>query len=266
LDKFNSIIKEVWRDIDGDGVMGPEDFYGYATQNDLYVGFIFGAGEGFADKDEADMPVVRPLTEKFSNMIDKIAEIMENKNATINSSDFPELYSDGIWYGNKAFIEDRALFFGTMASMFKTLNAQMQSDFGILPMPKYDESQEHYNTYLYSGATSISVPNNLSEDELFFTGFVLEAMAAESRKLVVPAFYDVTMKIKYARDDESSQMLDIIFERRSCDLIYVNDFGGFYSGMVWDVLKKENYNLASFYESRSISTQKAIDAYVEKFN
>jgi hypothetical protein len=43
-------------------------------------------------------------------------------------------------------------------------------------------------------------------------GAIMEAMSAESRKTVVPAFYEIALKTKYARDEESAEMIDIIRE------------------------------------------------------
>ena len=41
-------------------------------------------------------------------------------------------------------------------------------------------------------------------------GAVLEVLSRESAKNVVPAYYETALKVKYARDDQSSKMLDII--------------------------------------------------------
>ena len=45
-------------------------------------------------------------------------------------------------------------------------------------------------------------------------------------KRVIPAYYDVQLKTKIARDDESSEMLDIIFAGRKYDLGSIYDWGG----------------------------------------
>ena len=46
------------------------------------------------------------------------------------------------------------------------------------------------------------------------TGIITEALSAESYKRVIPAYYETALKTKYARDDESVQMLDMIANSR----------------------------------------------------
>ena len=50
------------------------------------------------------------------------------------------------------------------------------------------------------------------------TGAILEALNCESANYVVPAYYDITLKTKTSRDEESAAMLDLIFENRVVDL------------------------------------------------
>lgn len=42
-------------------------------------------------------------------------------------------------------------------------------------------------------------------------------MACESRKSVIPAYYEVALKVKFTRDEESAKMLDLAFENRVFD-------------------------------------------------
>ena len=61
----------------------------------------------------------------------------------------------------------------------------------------------------------MSVPKTNSDLER--TGIILEALARESSDTVIPAYYDVTLKNKLLRDDDSVKMLDIIFGNRKLD-------------------------------------------------
>ena len=47
---------------------------------------------------------------------------------------------------------------------------------------------------------------------------MLEALACEYASNVVPAYYEIALKTKAARDEESQGMLDIIFNNRVIDL------------------------------------------------
>lgn len=90
----------------------------------------------------------------------------------------------------------------------------MDANFGIIPYPKYDEAQENYLSRI-EGCELTGVPVTADPE---FVSVVLEALASDSAKNVVPAYYDVALKTKYTRDEESAEMLDVIFQNRVFDL------------------------------------------------
>ena len=63
--------------------------------------------------------------------------------------------------------------------------------------------------------------------DLEFVGIVTELMSAKSYEMVRPAVYDVALKTKIARDDESAEMLDIILDSMIFEFtnIYACAFG-----------------------------------------
>ena len=139
----------------------------------------------------------------------------------------------------------------------------MESNFGIVPIPKYDENQENYHS-LVNPFTGVLLGVPKSADDLERVSIILEALAAESKYTLQPAYYDVVLQRKYVRDDESSEMLDIIFGSR------VYDIGGFYSfgNITVDfntLVSKYDTNIMSYYEKRIGQMEKAIDKIVGIF-
>ena len=49
-------------------------------------------------------------------------------------------------------------------------------------------------------------------------GTLISAIAEQSMHTVTPAYYDVQLKYRDSRDDESGEMLDLIFDSRTFDL------------------------------------------------
>jgi hypothetical protein len=86
-------------------------------------------------------------------------------------------------------------------------------------MPKYDENQEKYYTFLHDQFTSIGITSVLAKDteRVQMLGAVLEAMALESYKTVVPTYYEVALKGRYLEDSDSWRMLDMIYENVKVD-------------------------------------------------
>jgi hypothetical protein len=88
----------------------------------------------------------------------------------------------------------------------------MEIDFGILPLPWFDEHQREWrHSVTTTSGQVLAVPNVHYGDALDRIGFMLEAVAAESRYTTIPAHHDIQLQAKLLRDDESSEMLDIIF-------------------------------------------------------
>ena len=84
-----------------------------------------------------------------------------------------------------------------------------------MPYPKYDEAQKDYYSRI-EGCEQTCIPTTNVAD-LEMTGVVLEAMASDSAQHLVPAFYDVMLKSKHTRDNESEEMLEIVFGNRIFD-------------------------------------------------
>jgi len=140
----------------------------------------------------------------------------------------------------------------------------MESDFGIVPLPKYDEAQDKYYSLVnsYTGAL-LGVPK--SAENLDRVSIILEALSAESRYTLQPAYYDITLQRKYARDEESEAMLDIIFGSRVYDIGSTYEFGGVWAASRDTLSAKRSRDIMSMYEKISAKAQKDIDKVVAIF-
>ena len=101
-----------------------------------------------------------------------------------------------------------------MGSLIGAMNdemREMQSDYGILPYPKYDEAQAEYRTFMANGTVLVGIPRTVSEDRMLEeVSAVVECLASESYRYVSVAFFETALKGVYSRDDMDSQMIDII--------------------------------------------------------
>jgi len=141
-----------------------------------------------------------------------IFTIFNDENATMLSQQHPEWKTGNPTY----FTEDRALFRIEQIYGIKQIR-EMESDFGMLPAPKYDEAQEQYSSYVHPGqSNSICIP--VTNTRLELTGALLEDGSYKSFEKIRPAFYDVTLKGRIARDEDTTEMLDIIFATLNPDL------------------------------------------------
>nr|MBQ4319865.1 extracellular solute-binding protein [Clostridia bacterium] len=257
LDTFNEIAALVSTDLNGDGKMSDlEDQWGFQTEIDNVLLMFLGAGGRQAELDSSGRPVSTLFSEKVNSIVNKVHEIQSapySLNATTISSNYDDVWSEVM---DKNFTEGRALF--SIAGLNRvSLFRSMEVDFGILPIPKYDEAQENYCCPIdYICASYIAVPATADNTER--TGIIIEALSCESMYVLTPAFYDITLEGKALRDNESSAMLDLIFANRVFDLgAYFNwgqVSGVFYESETFasELASKENTILSDINETIKI--------------
>ena len=94
--------------------------------------------------------------------------------------------------------------------------------------------------------------------------FLLEAMGYYNSTEVIPLYYETTLKSKRLLDEESEEMLDIIFSDRIVDLANVFSWDEciqYYNRLVYG----NNNGVVSYMESRREIMQSEMDATIELF-
>jgi hypothetical protein len=214
LDKMFNMARVAAADLDGDSVLSSADRFGFATPplgvNNLTLGI--GAGVHIVDKDANDLPVLVFESEKTFNIMQAVNEFLGSDSVWRGGDIFIGAGSTDTIDGHElAFSEGRILFLATQMLSVENMRGT-DADFGILPLPWFDENQREWRHSVdYFWGKALAVPNIHDGDTLDRIGFMLEAVAAESKYTVIPAHYDIQLQGQFLRDEESSEMLDIIF-------------------------------------------------------
>ncbi|MCL2098856.1 MAG: hypothetical protein FWH24_00275 [Oscillospiraceae bacterium] len=254
IDYVNDIVKQVHTDINGDGVMDDQDLYGFTS--DFYsaaITYQYALDNPVTRKDEHDIPQLDFYTPKMVLIVEKVYNLFfENEGALVGTWGV----SGPIWN------EGRAMFLNGLFWSAEDMRTS-DIDYGILPYPKFDESQEQYYT-MSDGAHSImTVPTTISDPER--TGIIIEALNAESYKRVIPPYYEIALKVKYTRDDESVQVLDMILEGRYFDFGYIYDGWKGAAFLLQDLLSSQRRDFASLYERREAAAQRHYQTIIDKY-
>lgn len=259
IDRMTEFAKQAAKDLDGDGVMGEKDQWGNIGEPLNTYAFMVGCGVAAVKKVD-DIPVFDVKNEHFYDAFTKAVNLNRDNKVTMFSDNFKaaDVWADII---DPAFTEGRVLF-NTAGLVRVTVFRAMETDFGILPLPKYDESQKEYNSMVSIGcANSIAIPATADAERC---GAVIEALSAEGYYTLTPAYYDIVLKTKNARDDASSEMLDIIFDNRIFDIAYMFDWGGIIGSI--NGLKTDG-KISSTIDSKLKAAEKALEktltAYAE---
>lgn len=264
FDKLIELGKKVSQDLNGDSKYDQNDVFGIVADDDPVFMLFNGGGGRHITKDAEGYPQLSFENEYNFTMIKYYLEnIMYDEQLTYNSS-----FNDTIKNCVDMFIDNQGLF------LFKYINTSvrlrnMETDFGILPIPKYQSSQDSYGCAVsVFGTNLISVP--ISAKDLEKIGIILEALSAESTYTVMPALYDVVLKDKFTRDVESTDMLDIIFASRVYDVgdyyglanfpdnfLRITGKAGHLTGI------QQTSDIASFYTKREKALVKALDELIK---
>ncbi|MHB1153335.1 MAG: hypothetical protein ACYCWE_06205 [Eubacteriales bacterium] len=248
LDTMKQYITLATSDLDGDGKMGPEDRYGMTSfdWNVFGTSTLAGCGEYTVQKDENDIPYLSWETQGF-------IDIMEDVNALFNDVN---VLSKVTRFNADAFINSRAMFMTGYFFAFANLS-EMDDDYGVVPPPKRNESQDAYYAETYD-AMYATIP--LSATDLSFSGAVLEALSCEGYNNVIDAYVEVTLKYKKSRDEETINMIGKCVDARVIDIgvNYLYDFAG-YDVLYTRVVSAKSFNLASYIASVAEKAEARLD-------
>lgn len=266
FDVFNTYATQAVLDVNGDGLMDENDNYGYTTHwNSATLNWSFAFDVRYIVKNEEGVPTLLPQSEKMADIVSKLYDFYYNGNRTLYMTDalvsklgYPshDLAVAG------TFEKNQTLFAALRIYVIDNLR-DMEDPFAIIPFPKYNEAQAGYYTHVDGHAPLMILPKTLQETDK--AGIVLESLAYYSHEYVVPAVYEIVLQNKYARDESSAHMLDLILDGRVYTFGYIYDD---YKGMQWTIRemlqnKKEDY--ASYYATKLGSAQAQLEKIINSY-
>lgn len=260
LDKFNELALNASSDMDGDGKYGNKDRYGYlSSPKHVLPAFWIGAGAISIKKNNDDLPYFSLSgDEHFINVIQKIFESVHDNNVWFKNTEGANVSTATM----NMFKNGQSLFSHSTFYFVEKMR-DMETDFGIIPYPKYDENQQtYYSRVNFFDTFTVPVTNQ----NLEYTSIIIEALASASAKSVIPVYYDIALKSKISRDSDSEEMLDIIFKNRTMDLgdtVYTDQVR---DGVFSSMFSNNNRNLVSKLESMENVTMKAINKTIDAFD
>ena len=159
---------------------------------------FYGANLCFVDKDATDMPKLSDSWngEKANALTDKFGNFCKT-NSALNTKD-----------DKKLFAGSSSLFIINSLDLAMNQLADAGVEFGIVPIPKYDEAQDNYATTLNYKYTLYMISTGTDIREV--ASYTLEALASQGYRTVTPDLYEKAMKLRYTTDETSQKMIDYI--------------------------------------------------------
>ncbi len=199
LDKLIELSAAVAQDVDQNGKYDDSDILGFRIYDQNHIsGFIASTELDMCEKDGAG-------EWNFDMSSERNATIIEKLNTLIYQTDGS--YMNHISDCNK-FANGEVLFITAQFDDAVSQLRDMKDEYGILPYPKLDKSQETYWSNARTTHNAFSMPMTCGDSDM--AGAVMEALSASNYKSVTPAYFEVALKTKFSADEESAKMYDII--------------------------------------------------------
>lgn len=258
IDAMIAMGKGISADLDGNGVYDKNDRYAAIIWDDTMMGIINAIGEKCTTvKSDGTLELtlyndrVLSMFEKYRDAYYDDAQAYAYQRVSYDITDPVNMFSN-----------DQALFFMQLLDLV-TYFRDMKTDFGILPLPKLEESQDRYYSTIGSWHSVFLCVPSIQEDAER-TGIILESLAAESYNTVTPAYYEKTLVGKYIRDEESEAMVDIILSSHVYDLGWFYQIGKYCDEVLYLWWYKRD-DFTSMYEKHLKSAQKDLVKINEAF-
>ena len=260
-DKLYELSSGAYNDVNGDGAKDTGDIYGLLWsqgKNEELSHWFMGCDLDMYELQDGALTITMN-NDRTVSAIESIYRLMnENEGSVSASGSLPNttpLFSDG-----------HALFFlqrlGTSAS--ERLR-EMEQEYGILPVPKLDEAQKEYISYVHDSGSVLGVPKHVGDDMFAVVGATLEALCGEAHRTYIDAFLETALKMKYSRDALSGQCIDIVMNglRKNTLMEYSGYTASIIGNCLYSPAKNNPGSFASTFRKVGPAAQKQWDKAVE---
>ena len=250
FEKLTTMAKNVTQDLDGDGVISVDhDLYGISMHSNPIRALTNAFAIDYTTRDADGLPQLALFGDRLVNAYDMVKEACHSQYWYYEANNYTP------------FMEDRTLFYFDVFAACNGLRS-MESAFCVVPMPKYDEAQEAYRTETVDSVSTLYVPTTVQNTEL--CGMTLECLNYESWKNVVPAYFEKALQTKYARDEGSQEMMEIVRDSIYYDFGYV--FAGVIDGIAGTMAGViDGTDVASAWQRNEKSHQKKLERILKYF-
>ncbi len=265
IDKLMEVAKVTASDLNNDGKFDMDDQLGYVSHDYNHPkGFMYSMNAPVFSKQADGNWIFDFGSEHDFNVAEKCYELKTNTTGVYFFDSTNAIESSVNDYNriSAKFCNDEIFIISAEMDDVVSQFRSMKSNYGILPYPKYDEAQESYYTASRNTHNAFSMPITCANPEM--AGAVLEALSASNYEKVLPTYFEVALKTKYASDNQTAKVFDIIHDSM------VLDFGYVYGNALSDVTNAiveaifgSTKTLASQIKSNEKKAIKAYEGYVE---
>lgn len=255
LDKMNEVIRSVGQDLNGDGNIDIDnDQFGLGAPAGFFFMFQSAAGQPTTVRDADNIPQLAINTTKMVTIVEKVYNFSHGYEYSYIVENVPV----------NPFVQGHMLLYTNLINTATSNEFRdMEDDFGIIPFPKYDSEQKEYYSHASAHSSLLGIPITTPDTDR--AGLLLEAFVYEGYNTIRPALYDIALKVKTTRDDDSAEMIDIVLQGRTGDFADIYDEWGLVYTLDHLVGRGKKTDFASYYASNENATLTRLSKAVEVF-
>lgn len=267
LEKQREMLGEIYVDTDGNGLREPGDEFGLGTANVVTVDAYTSSFDlHMIEYDDNRTPYLAVDQERFVDAIEGIYSLLYETEGVYT---YDEIFKEPGNYEHyelaNQFSKNKFVFMTNwLYAAEQDWLRNMEAEYGVIPYPKFREDQNDYYTFIHDQISGVAILSNCKNPEI--AGAVLESMAYLGKKLVIPAYYDIALKGKYSRDEETREMLDLIRTSLKLDggWIYMDKVGDL-AQQTRNIIRARENNFVSAYMSKKQTYELNIEAFIAQY-
>lgn len=254
LDKLASMTAGLYRD-NGDGKRNNLDIFGYTgTWNSVGSGML-QAGDIFVmSKNSEDEFELGLYDERLVDWSEKIYNWTRDDSTWVWPYGAPDDQVTNFASGQGYFTG------GALGTAYLDTDIRV----GILPMPKYDVSQENYRHVNWGN--SLVVPTTVKDQKM--VGEVLELMCFYTSTTVLEKFYDEVLQLRVSEAPDDRDMVVLVYDTAVFDPAITFSDG---NTQLWNLIHilyacgtSPDFNIASYYQTNAKGAAKWLSNMMRK--
>ena len=271
IDLYYEMCRQVSKP-DENGAWGFNATYGNLSHSYGATVMMNGCNIATVQKNENDELYINVMEQPAISAFDKVYELMSDGQNTQRAELIAgQSVSNPSKYGfaelEEMFVNGRGLFYNTTSTSVSILkSANLDFEFGVLPIPKFDKNQESYcctvNRYQ---STALAIPTTVPTSRLETIAFALQALGFYNAD-VIRAYYQTTLQLQAVQSDDDAEMLDIVYNNRFYDIGAIYEWGSLVN-LYGNVIANSGANtLVSSWEAMETVVETAMNQAVEDYN
>ena len=232
FDAMTSMASNMYSDLDGNGKKKANDAFGIVANTGIMERYLPANGFDYIIRNDQDELVLNE-TEAFVNAAETLFNYLRyDENVYLDNGGYSAIF----YRGDAGFSEDNL-------SAIRRASAEMEDDYGVLPFPMWDESQQEYGCSVNEAWATVCGITVTADRET--VGLALDVMGAFSPETVTEAVVDRGAMIRNARDEDTADMIRIIMDSAEFPFSLLVEWGGINMAFNSMLAAKREFDYAS---------------------